>query len=143
MPEPPPPRNRTGTSIRIIAVVGLMLAAAFGLASRQSPLSGWPVIGTYGGDAAWAMAAYAGWRLLCPARSIMMIAVLSLATAFSVEVSQLIRLEWLDEIRSTRIGALLLGRGFLWSDLPAYAAGTAVATMVDAIVRHRSCQRAA
>ena len=121
----------------------MMLAVIFGLASRQQPLLGWPVIGPYGGDAAWAMAAYAGSRLIYPARSIMMITVLSLATAFSVELSQLIRLEWLNEIRSTRIGALLLGRGFPWSDLPAYAVGTAVATMVDAIVRHRSWQRAA
>ena len=70
------------------------------------------------------MAAYAGWRLLRPTDALLATAGLALLTAFTVEISQLIRGDWLDTIRSTRLGMLLLGRGFLWSDLVAYAGGT-------------------
>ena len=127
--------RRSTTGIRVIALIGLLLAATFGLASRQPPLVGWPVIGTYGGDAAWAMAAYAGWRLLRPTDALLVTAGLALLTAFTVEISQLVRVDWLDTIRSTRLGALLLGRGFLWSDLVAYAGGTVLATGLDAATR--------
>lgn len=136
MPERPlnvPRRSTNG--IRVLALIGLLLAATFGLASRQPPLVGWPVIGTYGGDAAWAMAAYAGWRLLRPADALLVTAGLALLTAFTVEIAQLVRVDWLDTIRSTRLGALLLGRGFLWSDLVAYAVGTVLATGLDAATR--------
>ncbi|MCP4495449.1 MAG: DUF2809 domain-containing protein [Phycisphaeraceae bacterium] len=136
MPERPlnvPRRSTTG--IRVIALIGLLLAATFGLASRQPPLVGWPVIGAYGGDAAWAMAAYAGWRLLRPTDALLVTAGLALLTAFSVEIAQLVRVDWLDTIRSTRLGALLLGRGFLWSDFVAYAGGTVLATELDAATR--------
>ena len=60
-----------------------------------------------------------------------MIAGLALLTAFTVEISQLDRIEWHDAIRSTRLGTLLLGRGFLWSDLLVYSLGTAVAAGLD------------
>ena len=136
MPEQPvPDAQGPETGIRVLALVGLLLAATFGLASRQPPLLGWPVIGAYGGDAAWAMAAYAGWRLLRPTDAIRVVTVLALLTAFTVEFSQLVRVEWLDAIRSTRLGALLLGRGFLWSDLLAYTVGTGVAMTLDAVTR--------
>ena len=100
------------------------------------------MIGAYGGDAAWAMAAYAGWRALRPASSIASIAGLALLTAFTVEASQLLRVEWLDSIRSTRLGALLLGRGFLWSDLLAYVIGTGLASSVDTALRRAVTHRA-
>lgn len=43
------------------------------------------------------------------------------AFCVAVEVSQL----WpaLDPVRATRLGALVLGRGFVWADLVAYAVG--------------------
>lgn len=143
MPEgSPPPARVHATGIRLVAFIGLVLAAAFGLASRQPPLVGWPVVGAYGGDAAWAMAAYAGWRIVRPASSIATIAGLALLTAFSVEFSQLLRVEWLDSMRSTRLGALLLGRGFLWSDLLAYAIGTGIASSIDTALRQAATHRA-
>ena len=61
MPERPSDgHGRRWTTIRISALISMLLAATAGLASRQQPLLGWPVIGAYGGDAAWVMAAYAG-----------------------------------------------------------------------------------
>jgi hypothetical protein len=99
-------------------------------------MADWPVIGAYGGDAAWAMAAYAGWRMLLPSVDRLWIAGLAFGLATMAEISQLADWEWLNSIRDQRLGALLLGRGFLWSDLAAYAVGTITAMIIG--LRSRS-----
>ncbi|MFM8818855.1 MAG: DUF2809 domain-containing protein, partial [Phycisphaerales bacterium] len=38
---------------------------------------------------------------------------------------QLHHAPWIDGIRATRLGALVLGSGFLWSDIACYAVGVA------------------
>lgn len=83
-------------------------AAGFGLASRWTIISTWPILGTYGGDAA-----CGGFRLLFPGIESRSVATLGLLAAVMVERSQLLRIGWLDAIRETTPGALLLGRGFL------------------------------
>jgi hypothetical protein len=41
-------------------------------------------------------------------------------------------------VRETRLGALALGQGFLWSDIACYAVGIAVAAVIDAQTRRRA-----
>lgn len=50
------------------------------------------------------------------------------ATAITclVEFSQLYRVQWLDDFRSTTLGAALLGSTFGWSDMPPYLIGGVV-----------------
>jgi hypothetical protein len=111
---------------RWLGFLGMIAAAVLGLASRSPLAHDLPVIGPYGGDAAWATAACAGIRLLLPALSVSATATLGYALSVGVECSQLLHVDWLDAIRAHRLGALLLGRGFLWSDLVAYAGGVAI-----------------
>jgi len=40
-----------------------------------------------------------------------------------VECSQLYRAEWIDGLRATRLGGLVLGRGWVATDLICYAVG--------------------
>ncbi len=54
--------------------------------------------------------------------------------SLAVELSQLYQAPWLDAIRSSLPGRLVLGRGFLWSDLACYAASLALAAVADLIV---------
>ena len=64
--------------------------------------------------------------------------VISLAIAFAVEASQLYQAAWLNEVRRTTLGALLLGRGFLWSDLVCYAVGIFAGAVGElAVLRRR------
>ncbi len=51
------------------------------------------------------------------------VALISILTCFLIEFSQLYQAEWINEIRKTRLGGLILGFGFLWSDLVSYAVG--------------------
>ncbi len=108
---------------RSLGLAGMLAAAGFGLASRHPVAHDLPVIGPFGGDAAWTMAACAGIRMCLPSFSVSRTAIVGYALSVAVECSQLAHPAWLDAIRGHRLGALLLGRGFLWSDLLAYAAG--------------------
>jgi hypothetical protein len=48
-----------------------------------------------------------------------------------IEISQAWHTPWLDAYRNTYVGGLLLGHGFLWSDIIAYTAGVLTAYWVD------------
>jgi len=51
---------------------------------------------------------------------------IAVAIAFLVEFSQLYHAPWIDSIRHTWLGGLVLGFGFLWTDLVCYTAGIAI-----------------
>jgi hypothetical protein len=120
------------------AVYAGLLAATMllGLASRRWPelLPGF--VAAYAGDALWAAMVYWIGALVWPALSRKRLAGGALGVAVLVEVSQLYRAPWIDAVRASRVGALVLGRGFLWGDLVCYAVGVAGAFLVDvAMVR--------
>jgi hypothetical protein len=80
-------------------------------------------LSTYAGDTLWSLALFLTICILFPCIRLVVVVPLTLALAFSVEFSQLYQAEWINTIRSTRIGALFLGVGFKWSDLPCYTVG--------------------
>ncbi len=75
------------------------------------------------GDYGWALMLWFAFRTLFPSVAPLKAAIGLIAFSWSVELSQTLHTPWLDAFRSTRIGGLLIGHGFLWSDLLAYAAG--------------------
>lgn len=58
------------------------------------------------------------------------VALISLSLCFLIELSQLYTASWINDIRNTTLGALVLGRGFLWSDIAAYVVGTAFCVLI-------------
>ena len=54
-----------------------------------------------------------------------------LALAFLVEISQLYHAPWIDAIRQTALGGLVLGFGFLWTDLVCYSVGVMIGVMAE------------
>ena len=61
--------------------------------------------------------------------------IVSLVLAFAVEVSQLYHADWIDGIRSTTLVGLVLGFGFLWSDLVCYLVGIAAGAIIELTLR--------
>lgn len=57
-------------------------------------------------------------------------ALISLSICYLIELGQLCHAVWIDQIRNTTLGSLVLGRGFLWSDMAAYTIGTAACALV-------------
>jgi hypothetical protein len=117
-------RNRVSLTITLLAVILL------GLASRKYPFLFPAFLGKYPGDALWAIMVYLGLELLMPKASIGFIATCALAISYLDEFSQLIQTPWLNAIRSTVPGHLILGTSFSWWDMLAYSLGIALAASV-------------
>ena len=118
-------RSRTTYAVLISAAVLL------GLASRAySPPLPWPVR-EYAGDALWALAAYLGVAFLFPRLPAGRVAASAGLFSLAVELSQLYHAPWIDRARQIRPVALLLGRGFLWSDLVCYGLGIGIAFLSE------------
>jgi len=77
------------------------------------------------GDALWAVMVFCLCRAVLIRKPLGLIALISLLVSYGVEASQLIQWDWLVRLRSTTLGHLLLGQGFLWKDLVAYTIGVA------------------
>ena len=66
----------------------------------------------------------------------------SLLFAFLIESSQLYQAPWLNALRDTRLGGLILGYGFLWSDLVCYTVGIGIGYGFDTRWRRKREQSA-
>ncbi len=125
------PRSRALYLALALAVVAL------GLASRRYRPALPPFVGAYAGDTLWAAMVY---LLACACRPRARVATLAagaLLFAFGIEGAQLYHAPWIDAVRATRAGALVLGHDFVWSDLLCYAAGVLLAAAADLRLRAR------
>lgn len=111
-----------------------IVAIALGLVSRKHGSALHPFLATYAGDTLWAMLVYALAGAVAPRARLRTRVFCALTFAFAIEFSQLIKFEWLDAVRKTRLGALVLGHSFLWSDLVCYSAGVALGTLGEFLV---------
>ena len=102
-----------------------------GLLSRSSLISPASFVGRYSGDALWALLVYLMFRWLFPAHSVIRSAVYASVFALAVETSQLVHAPWIDALRSIRLVHLLLGSGFVWSDLLCYAIAIAIGACLE------------
>ncbi len=80
-------------------------------------------VAEYGGDTLWAWMVFMVIRLIAPRWAIWKSAVLALTIAYLGEISQLYHAPWIDAVRSYRLGVVLLGNCFVWSDLVCYTVG--------------------
>ncbi len=85
----------------------------------------------YAGDTLWALMLFLLVSTLLAGRPILMRTAISLALAFLVEISQLYHAPWIDSIRQTTLGGLVLGFGFLWTDLVCYSVGIATISLTE------------
>lgn len=130
----PPARPRS----RALYLALALAVAALGLASRRFRPALPPFLGAYAGDALWAAMVYllaaAAWP---PARA-SALALGAVLFSFAVEAAQLYRAPWIDALRATRPGGLVLGHDLVWSDLLCYAAGVLLAAATDLSLRSRA-----
>ena len=112
-------------------IILIALVCLLGIVSRRYAhvLPGF--IAAYSGDTLWALAAFLGTGLVLPRASTPTIALLAMIFSVAIELSQLYHAPWIDSIRQTTLGGLILGFGFLWSDLSCYAVGVGLGVMID------------
>lgn len=119
---------------RIIYLLLSILTIAIGLASRKFSTYLPESINLGLGDALWALMIY--WIIggLLPKNSIQKVALISLSICFLVEFSQLYQAGWINAIRANWFGALVLGRGFLWTDFIAYSIGILIGVGIEKLL---------
>lgn len=118
-------RNRTWYVVVGVGVVAL------GLASRRYPAALPGFLAQYSGDTLWAVMVFIGIGLLAPRWSSWRVAVAALGFSYAIEVSQFYHAPWIDNLRGTSLGGLVLGYGFLWSDIACHTVGVALSVMVE------------
>ena len=86
------------------------------------------------GDILWATMVYFIIRFLFINKNIKFIILISLLFCYAIEFSQLYKAPWIDNLRHTLFGRLVLGETFLWGDLLSYTIGIAVGIFVEKLV---------
>lgn len=125
------PINLQYRKIRVTYLIAIVITISLGLASRNWSTLLPSFVAQNAGDILWAMMVYFGFRLLLVGKSVLTAIWLSLLFSFGIEFSQLYQEDWINQIRGTTLGALILGKGFLVEDLVRYTAGIIIATVLD------------
>ena len=66
-----------------------------------------------------------------PAASVVKVALTALVISYVDECSQLYQAPWINAIRATTPGHLVLGSAFSWGDIVAYTVGIALVAPLD------------
>ncbi|MFT9819167.1 DUF2809 domain-containing protein [Lysinibacillus sp. NPDC056185] len=119
--------------MRIAYLIAIVITIFLGLASRKWSLLLPSFIAQNAGDMLWAMMVYFGFRLLLVRKCTLIAIWLSFLFSFGIEFSQLYQEDWINQIRGTTLGALVLGKGFLVEDLVRYTVGIIIATVLDKV----------
>lgn len=127
---------------RILLALMIIVVIAAGLASRKYPWLFPTVLDKYPGDSLWAIMVFLGFAFLWPKAKTLSLATLAIFFSLAIETSQLYQADWINNIRSTTLGHLVLGAAFSWTDILAYAVGIGIVSSIDAGInkaqRHRS-----
>jgi hypothetical protein len=123
---------------RVLYVTAIIVLIILGLASRRYSQYLPQFVADYAGDTLWALTAFFGVRAVFPRWKILTAALAALLFSFSIEISQLYHSPWTDDLRRTLIGGLVLGYGFLWTDLFCYSVGVGAGAVMDFLVFKRS-----
>ncbi|MDF2521523.1 MAG: hypothetical protein K0R84_2151 [Clostridia bacterium] len=109
----------------------IIIVIIAGLASRRFRplLPDW--LAAYSGDVLWGLMVFLMVGFVLNKKSSLTVGAGAFAAAALVELSQLYHAPWIDSIRSYRLGGLILGYGFLWSDLLCYAAGILLGVLLE------------
>ena len=122
---------------KIFYLLAIILTILAGLGSRAYAGPGAAFIRLYVGDVLYATLFYWCFRWLMPARPKHWAAVCALAFCWVIELGQLYQAPWIDGLRATLLGRLVLGAGFLWSDFPCYTLGAALGWLLDRLYHDR------
>ena len=102
-----------------------------GLASRRYREQLPEFLAEYAGDTLWSLMVLLLVSMLLAGRPLLVRAAITLALALLVEISQLYHAPWIDAIRQTTLGGLVLGFGFLWTDLVCYSVGVTIGIVAE------------
>lgn len=121
------------TKPRLTYFILIILTIILGLLSRH--IAGVPL---FIGDILWATMVYWIMRFLFITKSIQFSVIASLLFSYAIEFSQLYQAPWINNIRHTVIGGLVLGETFSWGDMLSYTVGVAIGVAIDLLMGNKA-----
>ena len=116
---------------RIYYGIGVLLVMGAGLFSRRFSQLFPAFVNQYLGDSLWALMIFLIGCVFFPKQRRLVLFIGALLFCWLIEISQLYQADWINAIRATTLGSLVLGHGFLWSDMLAYTLGVGAGTLID------------
>lgn len=124
------------TQKRWLCAFLIFLNIPLGLATRWYSQYFPSFIQIYGGDIFAASCIYFGVRFLFPKWSLLNVLLLSYGLCVLDELQQLYQAPWAVQFRNITVVGILLGHGFLWSDLVCYAVGVLLGVIVSFLLEN-------
>ena len=125
---------------RLLYLILTIIVMILGLLSRR--IENLPeIISLYSGDILWALMVFLIIAFIFNKKSIIFTIYWAIILSYSIEISQLYHAHWIDSIRNTTLGGLILGFGFLWSDLLCYIIGILIGIVIDIIINKTNIRR--
>ncbi len=108
-----------------------------GLFSRSEFIELPRVIDDYIGDVLWGSMVFWMFIIIFYRKKIIVGLIYALLFSFAIELSQLYHAQWIDALRKIKVFGLILGYGFLYSDLICYSVGILLAYYFESICLKR------
>ena len=118
----------------------IIITLIIGISSRKFPNLFPTFLAAYLGDTLWALLVFWLLGFLFCYKSTFFIATCALTFSYLIEISQLYHASWIDAIRDTTLGALVLGHGFLWSDIICYTIGIGFGILIECFFLFKKLQ---
>ena len=119
---------------KIIYLLLFVFCTWLAIATRTHPQWFPFLIAKYGGDTIWAGMFLFFMRIFFSRMKLWKLALICYVLGVADELLQLYHAPWIESIRQTRIGGLILGFGFLWSDIICYAVGIVIAYLMIIVI---------
>ena len=119
---------------RLFYLLMIFIVICLGLLSRKITNYIPDIFDLFLGDSLWALMIYLFIRMLFKNWTTNKVVLTGILFCFIIEFSQLYHDDCIDMIRRTTLGGLILGYGFLWSDLVAYLLGIGFGIIIDLII---------
>lgn len=125
---------------RLLYLILIIIVMILGILSRK--MGNLPeIISLYSGDILWALMVFLIISFIFNKKSTIFTISWAIIFSYSIEISQLYHAPWIDAIRNTTLGSLILGFGFLWSDLVCYTIGILIGIVIDVIINKTNIRR--
>ena len=109
----------------------IIITIIIGLISRTKIIP--EIIYSYLGDYLYTLMCFLIIGFLFNKTESLKVALISILLCYLVEIFQLYQADWINSIRSNKLGGLILGYGFLWSDMVSYTLGGITGYILESI----------
>ncbi len=117
---------------RLIYLFLIIITVIVGLVSRElSPA----VVPLFVGDILWGLAVFLLMRFIFIQKPLPFTVIVSIIYAYATELSQLYSAPWIDNLRQTFFGKVMLGETFYLGDLASYTIGIGLGVLVELSLR--------